>query len=412
MTFTQVEGVNVRPMHKIDIRVYSPLNATSRVYGMLVARNGRERAARMGTWPEELDAARDWKGYRRALCTLRTAGPVFKDLPGLSYDIATKNPHLRGYSSPATFSGLLDRRLPDTRPDWLKVELVVRICLAHQGYENASVIVADWAVAYRRCGGDPGSRFPTPAAIPAPKPGPELPLPELDGDPVPVPVPVPERKWWKWWERKPVRAGVAVVLAAGMAFGAVETADSLRRGTLLGASKEPSPPQQSADRAASSSPKAQPEPGKSPNETPTGKTPSLPPVIPEDTRSQNQGNSDGHGDPGQPVSVSSPTPSVQPKPVQAVVKWSDDGPNSTDDSSKVWAYDSTTTGGAEHHNGSYVLGESLVVQCQITGGRQFQLGDAYKGPDPRRSGVWYRVQPGKWVPAVYIDAGSGPLPAC
>lgn len=382
----------------------------------------------MGTWREQLDAARDWKGYRRALCTLRAAGPVFKDLPALSHDIAKKNPHLRGYSSPATFSALLDRRLPDTRPEWLKVELVVRICLAHQGYENASVIVADWAVAYRRCGGDPGPRFPAPAAVPAPEPGPEPPLPEADGDPVPVPV--PERKWWKWWQRsgqvpvlvpvpqtpqwwkrKPVQAGAAVLLVAGLAFGAVETADSLRWGALSGASKEPNAPQRSADRAASSSPKASSDPGKSPNETLTGKTPSLPPVIPEDAGSQNRGISDGHGDPGQPVSVSAPTPSPQPGSFQALVKWSDDGPNSTDDSSKVWAYDSTTTGGAGHHNGFYALGESLVVQCQITGGRQFQLGDAYAGPSGR-SGVWYRVQPGKWVPAVYVDTGMDSLPAC
>lgn len=158
----------------------------------------------MGTWREQLDAARDWKGYRRALRTLREAGPVFEELPELSYEIAKKNPHLRGYASPGTFSLLLDRQLPDTRPDWLKVELVVRICLTHQGYENASVIVADWAAAYRLCGGDPGPRFPELPSDPAevflvePDPGSTAAAPVsdpvlaagLDASPASGPVPV------------------------------------------------------------------------------------------------------------------------------------------------------------------------------------------------------------------------------
>ncbi|RSS78870.1 hypothetical protein EF903_32050 [Streptomyces sp. WAC05292] len=96
--------------------------------------------------------------------------------------------------------------------------------------------------------------------------------------------------------------------------------------------------------------------------------------------------------------------------IAAVIKWSDDGANGTDPSPRVWAYDSPTEGGDAHHNGFYEPGQQFYVQCQVTNGRTFPLGDSYKGPG--REGVWYRVQPGKWVPAAYVDAGTAPLPAC
>ncbi|MFF5393015.1 transporter substrate-binding domain-containing protein [Streptomyces sp. NPDC013012] len=115
----------------------------------------------MATWREQLDQAQDWKGYRQALRTLReTAGIPFGKLPERSREIARRHPHLRSYDSTNTFSQLLDKRLPDMRPEWHKVELVVRICAEHHGVENTTALVQKWADAYRRCGGDPGERFP------------------------------------------------------------------------------------------------------------------------------------------------------------------------------------------------------------------------------------------------------------
>jgi len=43
----------------------------------------------------------------------------------------------------------------------------------------------------------------------------------------------------------------------------------------------------------------------------------------------------------------------------------------------------------------------VTVVCQAPNGRAIQVGPAYKGPDPH-STVWYQLDNGAWVPAVYI----------
>ncbi|MFJ3505688.1 hypothetical protein [Streptomyces sp. NPDC090135] len=88
-------------------------------------------------------------------------GIPFGKLPERSRDIAGRHPHLRSFDSTATFSQLLDKRLPDIQPEWQKVELVVRICIQHHSVVDPTPIVQKWADAYRRCGGDPGERFPS-----------------------------------------------------------------------------------------------------------------------------------------------------------------------------------------------------------------------------------------------------------
>ncbi len=89
--------------------------------------------------------------------------------------------------------------------------------------------------------------------------------------------------------------------------------------------------------------------------------------------------------------------------------WTDDGGGGGSASTDLYAF---ATPYSHVHDGAYPIGESLTVVCQIPKGRAIQVGPAYKGPDPQ-SQVWYQLDNGAWVPAVYIHvARPDAVPAC
>ncbi|MFJ3922229.1 hypothetical protein [Streptomyces sp. NPDC090022] len=122
----------------------------------------------MSTWRARLSEARTWQEYRGALHALREGGPAFRSLPALSEEMAGRGiPGLQAYTGVATYNALVNTD-SSRKPKWDQVELLVRICAEHQGEPDVTAVVADWAAAYHRCGGDPGPRFPVPhAAEPA-----------------------------------------------------------------------------------------------------------------------------------------------------------------------------------------------------------------------------------------------------
>ncbi|WP_330330827.1 hypothetical protein OHS33_14575 [Streptomyces sp. NBC_00536] len=113
----------------------------------------------MNTWRERLAGAGDWQEYRGALRALREGGPAFSKLPGRSREMAERKIRgLRPYGSVATFTTLVDAT-SGKQPKWDQVEMLVRICAEDQGEPDVEAVVAEWAAAYHRRGGDPGPRF-------------------------------------------------------------------------------------------------------------------------------------------------------------------------------------------------------------------------------------------------------------
>ncbi|MGW6416051.1 hypothetical protein [Streptomyces sp. NPDC055055] len=353
----------------------------------------------MATWREQLDQAQDWKGYRQALRTLReTVGIPFDKLPERSRDISRRFPHLRSYDSTNTFSQLLDKRLPDTQPEWHKVELVVRICVEHHGVENATPLVQKWADAYRRCGGDPGERFPpgqhdgsTPVmpcvSVPDhPEAGSE------EKEPVPKPGPLPrdrepgpERPWWK---SKPALAAATVLALAIVVLG------SMKLGSLVTDADDATPP---LDKAVTSPPTAG--------------------VTGEPSASQILSATPGTGG---PTERNKPTTAVPPAPsgFSATFAWSNDGGGGGSQSDIVVVASIYRKGASPGQTWAFNRGDTLVVECQITGGRPIEAGTAYPGTSGAKErgplGIWYRMTSPvqAWAPAVYVDAGRDSLPAC
>jgi hypothetical protein len=93
----------------------------------------------------------------------------------------------------------------------------------------------------------------------------------------------------------------------------------------------------------------------------------------------------------------------------AQVAWTDDGGGGGSSSTTLYAFTGPNT---NLHDGTYPLGESVTVVCQTPKGRVIQVGPAYKGPDPH-STVWYQLDNGAWVPAVYIQVDDlKDVPAC
>ncbi len=317
---------------------------------MLVLRTVAKGAAFMVTWQDQLRTARTWRDYRQALHTFWMDGLDVDTLGELGRTMAERAAAFDGHAGANGFDRVLDRTLPDTRPDWAEVELCVRTRAEHRPGEDAAGLVARWAEGYRACGGDPGPRTPQHRAAPGGR------------------------------RRRAARTAAVLLLAAGgIAAGAFQVGDWWR------------------DRQ-----------GPAGNTAGSGESP-----IPGSTSEGTDGNRSRPSSPPSPSPDSAPPPSADgggPRSFAAVIRWSDDGANGTDPSPRVWAYDSPTEGGEAHHNGFYEPDQHFHVQCQVTNGRVFPLGDAYQGP--RREGVWYRVQPGKWVPAAYVDAVTAPLPAC
>jgi hypothetical protein len=93
----------------------------------------------------------------------------------------------------------------------------------------------------------------------------------------------------------------------------------------------------------------------------------------------------------------------------AQVAWTDDGGGGGSSSTTLYAFTGPNT---NLHDGTYPLGESVTVVCETPNGRAIQVGPAYKGPDPH-STVWYELDNGAWVPAVYVHVDDlKAVPAC
>ncbi|MFJ8166639.1 hypothetical protein ACIRBY_37745 [Streptomyces sp. NPDC096136] len=379
----------------------------------------------MATWREQLAQAEDWKGYRTALRTLREGGPVFDELPARSEEIAKKVPGLRGYSKSA-FAQLLPPNVPDIRPEWPKVELVVRICAEHQGAENVTAVVRQWADAYRVCGGDPGERFPptpqqkeTPAA-PAPEPAPEparAPVP----DPVPTPAPSPNgRPERAWWRSKPAVAAALLLAAAALVLGSIQINFYLNQYND-GAQPpvEQTGPSQPTGTKAIGPTSGQPGTTKhtsTPSPSPSAKT-----SAPKTEEPANIGRGRGGGQNGgsglfHPVEpVDQPTGTVH----SAHVAWSDDGGGGGSTADTVNVYSSyRKDDDFAQRLGTLNRTDAIKVVCQAAGGRGVGVGPAYPGPASAKErdaqGIWYRTtEPlNGWIPGVYVDTGMDSLPAC
>ncbi|MCQ9179232.1 hypothetical protein KMT30_09330 [Streptomyces sp. IBSBF 2953] len=88
------------------------------------------------------------------------------------------------------------------------------------------------------------------------------------------------------------------------------------------------------------------------------------------------------------------------------VRWTDDG-----GSTLLRSYVSPEPGNATPSGRAYPAGETLTLVCRMTKGRSIAVGAGYSGPDPD-STVWYRLDDGAWVPAVYVDLSSKSVPVC
>ncbi len=115
---------------------------------------------------------------------------------------------------------------------------------------------------------------------------------------------------------------------------------------------------------------------------------------------------DHAGPPGLPSHEQPTNPAGSSPPADgftAKVAWTDDGGPTT-----LYAF----AGPNSHvHKGQYLLNEPMTVMCQAPG-RPITVGTGYKGPSPT-SAVWYRLDLGTWMPAVYLDVNdAGSVPAC
>jgi hypothetical protein len=91
------------------------------------------------------------------------------------------------------------------------------------------------------------------------------------------------------------------------------------------------------------------------------------------------------------------------------VAWTDDGGGGGSSSTTLYAF---TTPHSHIHDGAYPIHETLTLVCQIPNGRAIRVGPAYKGPYPH-STVWYQMDNGAWVPAVYVQVDKpAAVPAC
>ena len=93
----------------------------------------------------------------------------------------------------------------------------------------------------------------------------------------------------------------------------------------------------------------------------------------------------------------------------AEVAWTNDDGGGGSTSTTLYTFSSPTS---HIHTGEYPLGASLTVVCQVPNGRAIMVGPQYAGPDPT-STVWYQLDQGSWVPAVYVHVDDlGAVPAC
>ncbi|MFD5420921.1 hypothetical protein ACFWJT_23195 [Streptomyces sp. NPDC127069] len=373
----------------------------------------------MATWRELLAEAEDWKGYRTALRTLREGGPVFEDLPARSVEVARRVPGLRGYSKSA-FAQMLAPKVSDTVPEWPKVELVVRICAEHQGAEDVTAIVRQWADAYRLCGGDPGERFPP---APQQKETSAAPTPEPDptSQPAPAPVSAPNgRPQRTWWRSKPAMAAALLLAASALVLGSIRVNLYLNQyNDAAQRPVEPTGPSQPSGTKATGPASGQPGTTKdtsapSPSPSPSISAPaqaSAPKT--QDSRIIHGRNGDHTWNPEDPLD---PPPGIV---YLAHVAWSNDGGGGGSAADTVNVYSSYRKDASSPQRlGTLNRADAIKVVCQAAGGRSVGVGPAYPGTASAKErdaqGIWYRTtEPlNGWIPGVYVDTGMDSLPAC
>jgi hypothetical protein len=410
----------------------------------------------------KLDQADTWPKYRQELKEFRELyGPTFKLMPVVARQ------KLRLTSPGQTTFANLTRR-EDTAPDWTHVSLFIKVCVRHaqdeqEGMEDLGAHLAEivglWREAFIRLGGKLPESPPAKAAtLTAPagrltSSSAEAPVIALSG--------TPEHRSPRWraardrvrrWPKK-LTIPVGLLVAASLIWGsyALATADWDKDRTVEAAGSSPSSAS-SADTAQSSLPTAG-----SASARPTGSA-STAGAVPGGAASGTGDDAGGGGvgaggagiasggtgsdsaSGGVSSSGSSSSSSTsggatasggasgtgttgsagggtatetQPY-INSVIAWSNDGngnPDPKDPGAIVKVYDTYKQGaGTSVHQ--YYRTDPIRVKCQVTGGRRIDLGEYYSGPTPHRDGIWYLMDTGEWVPAVFVNTGRSSLPAC
>ncbi|MCX5016654.1 hypothetical protein OG765_37670 [Streptomyces sp. NBC_00555] len=114
----------------------------------------------LSTWRHLLAEASHWGEYRGALRALqKETGLPFAEMSDRSMQIAARGlPGIR-YCSVGTLNTLAKTEL-SSLPKWYQIEVFVRACAEHREEADVEAFVQIWADGFRRCGGDPGPRFP------------------------------------------------------------------------------------------------------------------------------------------------------------------------------------------------------------------------------------------------------------
>jgi hypothetical protein len=111
-------------------------------------------------------------------------------------------------------------------------------------------------------------------------------------------------------------------------------------------------------------------------------------------------------------SASPPLSAISGSPTQgfaAQVAWTNDGGGGGSKSTNLYAFAGPSS---NLHAGVYPIGESLTVVCKVLHGRAVQVGPDYHGPNPH-SIIWYQLDSGGWVPAVYVYVReANAMPVC
>ena len=130
-----------------------------------------------------------WHLFRTALNAFYRVAEEHKDL---SLRELEKRARRINSAGPVHSTWRLVVKAPDpgaevTKPEWKRVELLVQVWAKDFKYNAGRTreLLADWAHAYRQCGGDPGPDWP-------PRPAPNVVLPSAEsGEKEPSPVPAP-----------------------------------------------------------------------------------------------------------------------------------------------------------------------------------------------------------------------------
>ncbi|MFC8374018.1 hypothetical protein ACFUIT_39775 [Streptomyces sp. NPDC057239] len=351
----------------------------------------------------DLDQVNSWVEYRETLKKFRKSyGPPFEGLaPYAVQRLGIKAPP----SKTAFFE--LTKSLAEP-PDWPKVSLMVKTCVLwadehpekhpedlHGIRTHLEEIQALWKAAFLRLGGQVPHK-PTAGPLAA--------------------------RWTTGRDRirqlpKKLTVPVAVLVLAGLGLGgyALITMDQDKGRTVEAAEATPKSKPSTDDATPSPSPASPTTTDGSTGTVPGGSTTAgTESEGPDSTADASPGSSAGVEASGTSGGSSGGTTTQTQRYVAAKIEWSNDvdgNPDPKDPKAIVKVYDSyKDSAGTSVHQ--YYRTDSIRVKCQVTGGREFALGDFYNGPEPRRHGIWYLMDTGEWAPAVFVDTGKPSLPAC